>query len=83
MPMPLIEFIGLTLWEFTFAIIFYNSGSVLIRLVSLGKVNFPLIYPARFKTGKSKIKNAFLCYLVGIIFYMSLIVIWLLIKPNK
>lgn len=80
MALPLLELIGWALWEFIFAIIFYNSGSVLIRLISEGKLQFPLIYPGSFKKAKPQIRNASICYLVGMIFYLSLAVIWLLIK---
>jgi hypothetical protein len=78
--MPLIEFVGWALWEFIFAIIFYNSGSVLIRLISIGKIQFPFIYPGSFKKAKPQISNASICYLVGMVFYLCLAVIWLIIK---
>ncbi len=79
MPLPL-ELIGWALWKFTFAITFYNSGSVLIRLGSIGKIQFPLIYPGNYNNAKPQIKNASICYLAGMVFYLSLSVIWLLIK---
>ncbi|MDC1436717.1 hypothetical protein N8303_05645 [Gammaproteobacteria bacterium] len=77
MPIPIIEFVGWALWEFFFAILFYNTGSAIIRLVSLGKVKFPLISPNAFKKEKPQIRNASSCYLVGMVLYMSLAVIWL------
>jgi hypothetical protein len=80
MPIPLIEFVGWALWEFIFAIIFYNSGSVLIRILSLGKIKFPIISPLSFRKEKHQIKNASICYLVGMVFYMSFAVIWLAVK---
>jgi len=80
MLLPLIEVVGWVLWEFIFAIIFYNTGSALIRLISLGNIQFPTIYPRAFKKAKPQLKNASICYMLGMVFYMSLAVFWLLIQ---
>lgn len=79
MLLPLVEVIGWALWEFILAIIFFNTGSVLIRLISLNKVKYPLIPLGIFKLNKPHLENTFLCYFAGVIFYMCLAVILLII----
>lgn len=80
MPAPLIEFAGWALWEFLFAVIFYNTGAAIIRLASFGKVKIPIIPPLAFRKEKPHLPSASLCYLVGMIFYMILVVIFIVVN---
>jgi hypothetical protein len=82
MPVPIIEVVGWVLWEFIFAFIFYNSGSVFLRLLSFGKVKNPIISPSAFRKEKPQLQNASLCYLVGMVFYMSLVIIFIVINNS-
>ena len=78
MPVPIIEIVGWVLWEFIFAVIFYNTGSAIIRLLSVGKVKYSIISPSTFRKEKPQLQNASLCYFVGMVFYMSLVIIFLI-----
>lgn len=80
MPVPLIEVVGWALWEFIFAVIFYNSGAAIIRLATFGKKKLPIISPTAFRKEKPQLRNASICYLVGMVFYMSLAVIFIVVS---
>ena len=80
MPVPIIEIVSWALWEFLFAIIFYNTGAALIQLVSFGKVKHPIISPSAFRKEKPLLRNASICYLMGIVFYMSLVIIYIAVN---
>ena len=77
---PLIEVVGWALWEFLFAVIFYDTGAALLRLASFGKMKLPLISPRAFRKEKPQLRNAPLCYLVGMVFYMILAVIFIVVN---
>ena len=80
MPVPIIEIVGWALWEFLFAIIFYNTGAALLQLVSFGKVKHAIISPSVFRKEKPQLRNASICYLAGMVFYMSLAIIFIVVN---
>ena len=83
MALPVIELVGWALWEFVFALIFYNTGAALLRVLSLGRLKFPLIWSRSFNKEKLRPRNISFCYITGGVFYISLIAILLSIyNPN-
>lgn len=84
MALPVLEVLGYTLIEFIGVIIFYNTGAILIKIVTFGKKDFPLIWPS-FRKEKAKIKYGYACYLSGFAFYMliiSVLTISLIVKTS-
>ena len=70
--MPVIELLAIALGEIIGVIIFYNTGAILIRIFTFGKITFPIFGP-RFRKEKAKLKYGYVCYLSGFAFYMLII----------
>lgn len=73
MALPVVEIIGWALWEFVFAVIFYNTGALLIRIFSAWKVKYPYFWSRSFDKDKAGPKNVTRCYIAGALFYMSIL----------
>lgn len=79
MALPVIELLGYALGEFIFMILFYNTGALLIRIFTFGKITFPI-----GGTGKEKpkLKYGLICGLSGFVFYILIISIFIIALRN-
>ena len=79
MALPFIELLSYELGEFIFMILFYNTGALLIRIFTLGKITLPI-----GDTGKEKpkLKYILICSLSGFAFYILIISIFIIALKN-
>ncbi|CAM4137772.1 MULTISPECIES: hypothetical protein [Shewanella] len=67
-------------WEICLSFVLYTTGAVVIALLTLGRVQKPLYWPALFHREKRLAKNDFYAvYLAGFFFYLllfTLVVYW-------
>ncbi|GIU45644.1 hypothetical protein [Shewanella algidipiscicola] len=67
-------------WELLLSFVLYTSGAVVLAIVSFGRIQKPLYWPAMFHHQKRLAKNDFyMVYLSGFFFYLVLftLLVWL------
>jgi hypothetical protein len=67
-------------WELLLSFILYTTGAVVLAILSFGRIQKPLYWPAVFHHEKRLAKNDFyMVYLSGFFFYLVLfsLLIWL------
>lgn len=74
----ILEFSFFFLFEFFFYTIFYWTGALLIRFLTLWKIRFPLWGRQVFKERKDEVDQVWLCISIGLLFYLTFVVLFYL-----
>ena len=83
MLQPVIEPFVYAIGEFIGFIIFYNTGAILIRIFTFGKTKFPIFgLGIRKENPMPKPKYGFVISLLGFIFYILIISIFIIVLRN-
>ncbi len=61
----LLEFLTFAIWELFLAFVFYTTGALFLRIISLGKLKPPLTMPKAFRENKEQIEYIEICYFLG------------------